>query len=276
MLDPEEVAQQYRCPDNLQARIALHRRYSRNPYPWFHWLFDNLLEHLPDSAPLDILELGCGSGQLWQDNLPKLPAHWRVTLSDTSAAMLATAQQALPARRFRFATINAEQLSLAPASVDVIIANHMLYHLSDVPAALEAIARSLRPQGCLFAATNGEDNMLELAQALDQAFAPCPAAQRPHDPRQATARFTLENGLPLLEPHFEQLQRYDYPDALEVDDVAVLMAYVRSLQTKTLEESSCFDAAMARLEAIFQAERQAAGQVHIRKYSGLLQACHPR
>lgn len=275
-LDAEEVAQQYRCPDNLQARIALHRDYSDNTYNWFHWVFDHLLERFSDVSALKVLEFGCGTGQLWQDNVARIPPAWHITLSDRSQGMLDTAQATLPEGRFHFAVIDAEQHTLEPASIDVIIANHMLYHLSNVPAALAGMARVLRPQGCLFATTNGENYMQELAEAITQAFAPCPVAQRVTNPRQANVRFTLQNGVPALEQHFQQVQRYDYPDALHVDDITVLMAYVRSLQTYTPADTDCFDAAMARLEATFQAQRETHGHVTISKQSGLLQACAPR
>jgi hypothetical protein len=32
--------EQYKTAANLGARIALHRRFSANPYGWQHWVFD--------------------------------------------------------------------------------------------------------------------------------------------------------------------------------------------------------------------------------------------
>ena len=55
---------QYRDSGNLKARIALHSRFSTNPYGWFRWVFDHL--DLPPQNRL--LELGCGAGDLWVEN----------------------------------------------------------------------------------------------------------------------------------------------------------------------------------------------------------------
>jgi hypothetical protein len=53
---------QYRNADNLNARIAIHERFSTNPQGWFPWVWD-ILSELPAQA--DVLELGCGSGAIW-------------------------------------------------------------------------------------------------------------------------------------------------------------------------------------------------------------------
>jgi cyclopropane fatty-acyl-phospholipid synthase-like methyltransferase len=52
------LTRQYHNASNLEARIALHARFSTNIYGWFRWLFDHL-DLLPQSR---ILELGCGTG----------------------------------------------------------------------------------------------------------------------------------------------------------------------------------------------------------------------
>ena len=62
--DPDFVAGQYRDASNLDARIALHRRFSAGEKPLPRWIFEQL--DLPPDAR--ILELGCGPGQLWSEN----------------------------------------------------------------------------------------------------------------------------------------------------------------------------------------------------------------
>jgi SAM-dependent methyltransferase len=110
---------QYANASNLDARIALHLRFSTNPYGWFPWVFDRLA-NLPPNAR--ILELGSGSCRLWVENLGRIPAGWE-------------------------------------AEFDAVIANHMLYHVPDRPKALASIRRILKPGGALYAATNGQNHM---------------------------------------------------------------------------------------------------------------------
>ena len=31
---------QYKDSSNLDARVAIHQRFSTNPYGWFNWVFD--------------------------------------------------------------------------------------------------------------------------------------------------------------------------------------------------------------------------------------------
>jgi hypothetical protein len=50
----------YRTAANLEARIALHRRFGTIPFHWQRGVFDPLL-HLPITA---ILEVGAGNGLL--------------------------------------------------------------------------------------------------------------------------------------------------------------------------------------------------------------------
>ena len=76
--------EQYRNAGNLQARIALHSRFSTNSYGWFRWVFDHL-----DLPPVSrLLELGSGPADLWVENSLKLPEKWEVNLSDLSSGML--------------------------------------------------------------------------------------------------------------------------------------------------------------------------------------------
>jgi len=88
----------------------------------------------PDSA--HVLEVGTGSGALWQENADRIPPDWKVTLTDLSPGMLADAETALsPLRPFTFRQADAQDLSLPDASFDAVLANHMLYHVPDRPRA---------------------------------------------------------------------------------------------------------------------------------------------
>ncbi len=59
------LTDQYRNAANLCARIRLHKRFSLNKYSWSRWVFDQITA-APES---NILELGCGPGILWLQNL---------------------------------------------------------------------------------------------------------------------------------------------------------------------------------------------------------------
>src|SRR5579859_7250150 len=79
---------QYHDASNLNARMALHARFSVNGYGWHRWVFDQF--YLPPQARL--LELGCGPGTLWAKNHDRIPKGWNILLSDFSAGMLEEAR----------------------------------------------------------------------------------------------------------------------------------------------------------------------------------------
>src|SRR5215211_3214488 len=74
-VDESLRASQYRDASNLNARIALHEQFSTNSHSLPLWLFDQL--ELPDDAR--ILEIGCGSGNLWAENTKRIPEGWQIS-----------------------------------------------------------------------------------------------------------------------------------------------------------------------------------------------------
>ena len=60
---------QYKDPTNLDARIALHTKYTRADEPWYPWLVGRI--DWPVGAR--VLEVGCGTGALWANVAPLLP-----------------------------------------------------------------------------------------------------------------------------------------------------------------------------------------------------------
>jgi ubiquinone/menaquinone biosynthesis C-methylase UbiE len=135
------LTKQYQNASNLEARIALHARFSTNTYGYYPWIFDRL--GLPPHSR--ILELGCGTGLLWLENMDRIPKGWDVTLSDFSPGMLQEAQQNLRGSRrpFAFAVIDAQAIPYEDESFDGVIANHMLFHVPDRPRAFVEIRRVL-------------------------------------------------------------------------------------------------------------------------------------
>src|SRR5689334_8720761 len=96
---------QYRDASNLQARMQLHERFSTCREAWHPWVFNHL--QLRDAAR--VLEVGCGPGTLWRENLGRIPGGWEITLSDFSPGMLREAAQNLRERQpgFQFEQFDA-------------------------------------------------------------------------------------------------------------------------------------------------------------------------
>ncbi len=92
------LTEQYKTAANLTARVDLHKLFSVNKYGWFRRVFDHL--DLPPQAR--ILEKACGRGDLWRENLVRIPAGWEVTLSDFAEGMLAETKSNLANTDYEF------------------------------------------------------------------------------------------------------------------------------------------------------------------------------
>jgi len=255
--DPNYLKDQYKDSANLEARIALHARFSRNQQGWMPWVF----EQLALQPGMGVLELGCGPGTLWAENNRRVPAGLRLALSDYSHGMTVVARRALhnglPA--VAYANIDAAFLPFPDATFDMVIANFMLYHVPDRWRALGEIQRVLRPGGRLCAATVGQAHMCELdvmARRFDPAL---------DDYHNRYIEFSLENGMEQLSEWFQEVELRRYEDALDVTDAEALAAYFAS-GTRAAVTAGQRDQFKAWLEI----EMQSHGDViHITKDSGL-------
>lgn len=253
-------AHQYKDASNLNARVAIHKQFSTNPYGWMNWVFDQLLK-LPEDA--NILELGCGPGYLWQESISRIPAGWRITLSDFSPGMLDAAWRNLvvTGRAFQFQEIDAQSIPLEEESFDAVIANHMLYHVPDRPKALGEIRRVLKSGGHLFATTIGQNHLKEMANWIRQVN---PGTEF----FSFGSPFTLENGLDQLREFFPQVHLFRYPDALHVTDIKSIIAFILS----TSHAAEVSEEKLADLEKELEQELAEKGKIFISKDSGLLEA----
>jgi ubiquinone/menaquinone biosynthesis C-methylase UbiE len=209
-------AGQYADSKNLSARADLHTRFSTNPKGWQNWLFQQL--DLLEGCR--VLEVGCGPGKLWHGRRQSLPRRCRIVLTDSSPGMITEAQQALGGEPFAFAVMDAQAIAHPDDSFDRAVANHMLYHVPDLPRALGELARVLKPGGALLAATNGDAHMRELFEIIRRSVG---------DFETLVSSFTLENGAAPLRRHFREVTLRRYDDGLVVTDAAALSAYVRSM-----------------------------------------------
>ena len=190
---------QYDTTKNLDARIALHQRFSTNPYRFQRWVFDRL--QLADGQR--VLEVGCGTRRLWIENEDRIP-DVALLLTDASIAMRPQIVCALP------------ELPFASGALDVVIANHMLYHVEDRERGLREIKRVLRSGGLFFATTNGRDHLREIKDLAPEAA-------------DVSSAFTLENGEAQVRRVFPNVQREDHPDSLHVTEAEPLIAYLASI-----------------------------------------------
>ncbi len=260
--------QQYHNADKLNARAALHQRFSVTKLNWFRWVFD----HFEIPAASRVLELGCGPGQLWFENAERIPP-WDISLSDFSLGMLAEAQAKLFAlkRPFNYAEIDAQEIPFADASLDAVIANHMLYHVADRNKALAEIRRVLKPGGRLYAATNGSAHIRELKNWLLQVFPAELLSKAGAGPAVSALGFSLDNGAKQLGRHFSTVICEHFTDALKVTEIKPIIDYLLSINLVTALEvpPELTKRGLAELRESLERQLAEQGEIHISKETGL-------
>ncbi len=219
--DPGYINNQYRTASNLNARIRLHQEFSTNKYGWQRWLFDQI-KFMPQCR---ILELGCGTGNLWSENLDRIPAGAEIVLSDSSKGMLEQAQQNLQNSRsfFQFKVIDAQSIPFDDVSFDIVIANHMLYHVPDRAKALSEISRVLKPTGRFYSSTGGCNHLKELSDLVSRFDSELSSWGK-----LTSDTFSFENGPAQLSNFFTNVSLRRYPNSLVVTDANLLTDYILS------------------------------------------------
>jgi SAM-dependent methyltransferase len=216
--DDGALADQYADASNLAARQVLHARFSTADRSPHEWLFDQF--DLPKDAV--VLSLGSGHGALWTANADRIPAGWDVTVTDNSAGMMMDAMEALEDvdREFDFDSVDARNIPYPDDTFDAVTAHFVLSHLTDADReqALSEIRRVLKPDGTLYAATTGTDDLAAVFDAV-AAF-----GSRPADDG-----FALANGEAQLREQFASVERRDFEDELRITKPEPLVASLLSL-----------------------------------------------
>ena len=217
----KSLKNQYQNATNISSRINLHNLYSQNKQGWFPWIFQQC--HIRPG--LRILELGCGDGTLWTENLSLIPEDISITLSDISSGMLRDARRAIGSSdtRFAFRAFDCKKIPYKDESFDLVIANHVLFYCDDIPAVLKEVCRVLSPGGHFLCSAYGKAHMQEVSQLV-----------KDFDDRIVLSadklyeRFGRENGRKILDPFFPDAKWHSYEDFLLVQDAEPLISYVLS------------------------------------------------
>lgn len=256
MNQSESVKTQYLDDKNLSIRINLHAKYSTNPKGFVPWLF----EQYAFSENLCILELGCGNGNQWEGRIDTLPKGCKLILSDFSSGMVETVKEKHAGyAHVCFEQIDIQNIDYPKETFDIVIANHMLYHVPDLSKALCEVDRVLKHGGIFYSTTNGNGGMhLFLRNAFKQIDPNTKAFSQEWT-------FNLQNAEEILSPYFTDVKRHDYIDSLSITQTQDLIAWMKS----TLSiESGCKDQ-LDSLYHYFEDIQLRDGAIHIPKESGL-------
>lgn len=211
---------QYQDATNVSARIRLHSEYSVNKEGWFPWM----LKQLPLKDTVRVLEIGCGNGALWKENLHVLPENIHITLTDISEGMLRDARESIGKdTRFSYAKVDCHHIPYEDNTFDIVIANHVLFYFEDVDAVIEECKRVLSPKGTFSCSTYSSEHMKEITDLVQEFHEDIVLS---NDCLYEV--FGLENGKEILQRHFKEVEMRKYEDRIEVNEAEPLIAYILS------------------------------------------------
>lgn len=218
--DPEAVRRLYYTDESWRIRQSTHDQYSVPPVDFTAWALGCVRWRGDES----VLDVGSGPGR-WYTALKVKYPDLCYTALDLHEGMLA----GHPGRHLA-AVGHAERLPFRDGSFDVVMANHMLYHVPDIEGAVREFRRVLRPDGLIMATTNSAQNMPELQVLLRRAVTLLvpPGTSQFQVPAAPSDLFTLETGTRLLARYFYGVVRYDLPSQLVFPSVEPVLEYLES------------------------------------------------
>jgi SAM-dependent methyltransferase len=227
----EILKKQYNTEDFLRIRQETHDKYTVPNVSFAEWA----LRCVSWKGDERVLDVGAGNG-LYYAKLKALHPNVQYVGMDLFEPML----QAHPAL-VNLSQADALALPYPSHSFDVVMANHMLFHVTDIERALSEIQRVLKPGGTVMTATNSVQNMPELQVLMRRAIVLLSrnGGANVRAPGLASDNFALENGTRLLARHFYAVVRHDLPSALVFPDTEPAMAYLES--TRDLREAQLPD-----------------------------------
>lgn len=224
--------QAYADDAKLNVRRLTHELYTVPQMDFGQWVVDRIAWRGDER----VLDVGAGPGSYFEPVKRRIPRGVHVA-GDLSFGMIRRQQQSGLAAGSHLANLDVQGLPYADNSFDVVLANHMLYHVPDLEQAVQEIRRVLKPQGILMAATNSAHNMPEFNTLYRRALLLLTNFEYQNEVMRSDAhRFSLEDGIMLLSRHFYAVARYDLPSALVFAEPDPVIAYFES--TRDLEEAS--------------------------------------
>ncbi|HBO34627.1 MAG TPA: hypothetical protein DD636_07840 [Anaerolineaceae bacterium] len=254
---------QYQDSGNLTSRIQIHQKFSTGQQSWYEFVY----ELAAIKADTKVLELGCGAASLWRSVMNRLNENTRITLSDFSPGMIKDAANNMARdRRFHFVCMDSMNVTFPAVTFDLVVANHMLYHVPSIPQVLRQVSELLTPGGRFMAATNGPEHMIDLDILLEK------FSQRLDKSHGMSSNFNLLNGEKQLREFFSKIELHLYSSDLWVTNAQLLTNYAYSTP---LVKEKLGNEGKPEMTTFFQRRIDHYGGIVIRKQTGVYLAKDP-
>ncbi|MEU9997585.1 methyltransferase domain-containing protein [Streptomyces sp. NPDC050848] len=209
-----------------------------------------------------VVDIGCGNGTFTRRLRQERP--------DLAVLGLDIAPGILAGVPGPVAVAEATRLPLASGSVDGALALYMLYHVPDIPRAVEELARVVTRDGLVIASTNSERDKVELDELWQRAAGDVLGIERGPARISLSARFSLEKAPALLGEAFSRVEVVELPGTITVHDPGPVIAHMASYRAWADQYDVPFDATIERARALLGERIERHGAFEVRCSGGIL------
>ncbi|MBS4198562.1 methyltransferase domain-containing protein [Bacillus sp. FJAT-49732] len=224
--DKDSIRSIYRTGQNLEWKYDVMNKYAIHEQSFEEWA----IKKLQLVGNEKILDVGAGNGRFSLPIAAKLKNNGGFIMAgDLSTGVLEESyiianKDDLPMVHLR---LDAEDLPFLSNEFDVVMANHMLYHVSNISNTLTEIRRVLKSRGIFLATTNSEKGMPELFSLHLQTMRELGIG---FDHSKNHLTFSMENGEHMLRSFFNKVDKHSFDAGFEVDDPEPVLQYYMATQ----------------------------------------------
>lgn len=206
----------YKTAEKLNVRILTHQKYTQPQVEFYDWVLDQLDWNGNET----VFDIGCGSG-LYADKASARAAHYYA--GDLSHGMLLDGV----AKNHECVNLDAMTLPLPDNSADVVLANHMIYHIPNQARGVAEFRRILKPTGKMTAVTNSNETMKELRDLRTEAIRHV-VSDFPELDESISLSFVLETGDKVLKTAFDNVELRILDSGLVFPEPQPIIDYIGS------------------------------------------------
>ena len=200
--NPMLVRWEFASEERLGTRNAIYRRLIEGQNAE-----DLLLDAVVAAAPKNVLEVGCGAGEMAQLITRELDCQFvAIDISERMAALTR-------ARGIEVVLGDVQALPFDDAVFDCVVAGWVFYHVADRNRALAECARVLRPGGSLITATLADENLADLWEYVGLSG-------------ERSLTFSTVNGAEQLARHFEHVDTYQADGVVVFPSPAAMRQFI--------------------------------------------------
>lgn len=249
----------YKTAEKLDVRILTHQKYTHPQVEFFPWVLDQIAWNGSET----VFDIGCGSGKYAELASARSANYFAC---DLSHGMLKDGAGI----SYQCINLDAMMIPLLDNSADVILANHMIYHIPDQERGIAEFRRVLKQGGKLIAATNSSESMLELrnlriAAVTSMGIDPAPEFAG------FSAPFDLESGADVLRTGFDTVESRILQNWLIFPEAQPIIDYIESSRDwyeKLFPDGFTWDDYEGALRKLLEAHFKSQAEFRVTKKTG--------